>query len=88
MIINQSYEILARENNIRKSDNGNKFFEILTKYPEIELYDDDSHPSKYGSFLNACIFYKMLTNKKATDLIYTEEIEPEKAKLLKYIADE
>lgn len=86
--INQSYELIARENNIKKSTNGTKFFEARTKYPEIELYDDDSHPSKYGAFLNACIFYKMLTAKKAAELAFNGEIEPEKAKLLKYIADE
>lgn len=86
-VINKSYETLAKDNNLIKSSNGTKFFEVITKYPEIELYDDDSHPSKYGSFLNACIFYQMLTGKKASELTFNGGIEPEKAKLLKYITD-
>lgn len=85
-LINESYSLVAKKNGIKKSDNGTKFYEILTKYPEIELYDDDSHPNANGSFLNACVFYQMLTNKKATDLKYNGEIEPKTAELLKKIA--
>jgi hypothetical protein len=69
-----------------KSDNGNKFYEVLTKHPEIELYEDDSHPNKYGAFLNACVFYQMLTDKKASELKFNREIEPKTAELLKQVA--
>lgn len=86
-LINESYDIVAEKNGINKSDNGTKFYEILTEYPEIELYDDYSHPNANGSFLNACIFYQMLTNEKATDLKYNGEIEPKTAELLKKIAE-
>ena len=86
-IINESYDLVAKENNLMKSDNGTKFFEVLTKHPEIELYEDDSHPNKYGAFLNACVFYQILTNQKASDLKYNGEIEPKTAKLLKEIAE-
>lgn len=86
-LINESYDSVARKNNLLKSDNGNKFYEVLTNYPEIELYEDDSHPNKYGAFLNACIFYQMLTNKKASELKFTGEIEPKIAELLKQIAE-
>ena len=70
-----------------KSDNGNKFYEVLTNYPEIELYEDDSHPNKYGAFFIFCIFYQILTNKKASELKFTGEIEPKIAELLKQIAE-
>ena len=86
-VINEAYEKLATDNNLIRSDNGTKFFETQLKHPEIELYDDNSHPSKFGSFLNACIFYQMLTDKKASALNYNGEIEPEKSKLLKDMAD-
>lgn len=84
-LINAAYDSVAQKNDLIKSDNGNKYYEVLTKYPTIELYEDDSHPNKYGAFLNACIFYQLLTNKKAVDIFYTGEIEPEIAKLLKQI---
>ncbi|ESU19436.1 DUF4886 domain-containing protein [Flavobacterium sp. SM15] len=86
-IINEAYDLVAKENDLIKSDNGNKFYEVRTKYPEIELYEDDSHPNKYGAFLNACIFYQMLSNKKVSNLKYNGEIEPKTAKLLKKIAE-
>ena len=85
-LINESYDLVAEKNGIKKSDNGTKFYEILTEYPKIELYDDDIHPNANGSFLNACVFYQMLTNNKASDLKYNGEIEPKTAELLKKIA--
>jgi riboflavin synthase len=86
-VINESYEQVAKENDLIQSDNGNKFFEMLTQHPEIELYEDESHPNQNGSFLNACIFYRMLTRKKASDLKYTGKIDPATAELLKKISD-
>ena len=85
-IINESYSLVSKSNSIIKSDNGTKFYEVLTKHPEIELYEDHIHPNKYGSFLNACVFYQMLTDKKASELKYNGEIAPKKAELLKQIA--
>ena len=86
-LINESYDLVAQKNSLLKSDNGAKFYEVLTKHPEIELYEDDSHPNKYGAFLNACVFYQMLTDKKASELKYTGEIEPKTAELLKKISE-
>jgi hypothetical protein len=85
-LINESYDLVVQKNNLLKSDNGNKFYEVLTKHPEIELYEDDSHPNKYGAFLNACVFYQMLTDKKASELKFNGAIEPKTAELLKQVA--
>lgn len=86
-LINESYDLVAQKNSLLNSDNGTKFYEVLTKHPEIELYEDDSHPNKYGAFLNACVFYQMLTDKKASELKYNGEIEPKTAELLKKISE-
>lgn len=85
-LINQAYDLVAKTNNIVKSDNGTKFYEVLTKHPKIELYEDSSHPNKYGAFLNACIFYQILTESKSCDLKYNGEIEPEIGYILKKIS--
>jgi hypothetical protein len=82
-MINQAYQELADNNSIEKSNNGNLFFKIREKHPEIELFDDSFHPSKYGSFLNACEFYQIFSNKKVTDIEYNAEIESNIAELLK-----
>ncbi|MEH6538349.1 MAG: DUF4886 domain-containing protein [Psychroserpens sp.] len=86
-LINESYDLIAQKNNLLKSDNGNKFYEVLTNHTEIELYEDDIHPNKYGAFLNACVFYQMLTDKKASELKFNGEIEPKTAELLKQVAE-
>ena len=85
-LINEAYEIVAEENGLIKSENGNKFYELITKHPEVELYEDNIHPNKYGSFLNACIFYQLITGKKAAGLKYNAAIEPTIATLLKKAA--
>jgi hypothetical protein len=85
-LINESYDLVAQKNNLLKSNNRTKFYVVLTTHPKIELYEDDSHPNKYGSFLNACIFYQMLSDKKSPELKYNREIESKTAELLKQIA--
>jgi hypothetical protein len=85
-LINKSYDLVAEKNSLLKSDNGTKYYEVLTNYSEIELYEDNNHPNKYGAFLNACIFYQILTDKKASELKYNGEIEPKTAEILKAIA--
>lgn len=86
-LINESYDLLAEKYELTASDNGNKFYEILTEYPEISVYEDNIHPNTYGAFLNACIFYQMLTGKKASGLKFNGEIGPKTAGLLKKIAE-
>lgn len=84
--INQAYEITAVENNLIRSNNAEKAYSIMTSYPEIELYEDSMHPNENGSFLNACIFYQILTGYEASGLQYVAEIDPEIANVIKDIA--
>lgn len=86
-LLNQAHDLLAKKYTLTKSDNGNKFYEVLTRYPKINLYEDDSHPNTHGAFLNACIFYKILTKKKPSGLKFIGDLEPEIAKSLKQIAE-
>lgn len=86
-LINESYNSVAAKYGLITSENGNKVYEILTEYPDINVYEDDIHPNKYGAFLNACVFYQMLTNKKASELKFIGEIEPNIAELLKNISE-
>ncbi|WP_231632514.1 DUF4886 domain-containing protein [Mangrovimonas sp. TPBH4] len=85
-VINESYDVLANAHGLTKTDNGTKFLEVSNTHPEVELYDDSMHPNQYGAFLNACIFYQILTNQKATTLKYHGDIAPKTATLLKQIA--
>lgn len=85
-LISEGYSLLASKNDLIQSKNSEKFFEVMTKYPDIELLEDDSHPNKTGAFFNACIFYNLLTNKDVSQLNYSGEIKPETANRLKKMA--
>jgi len=87
-LINDSYTNIAKKKNLIKSDNGNIAYQIIINYPEIELYKDKIHPSEYGSFLNACIFYQMITNNKASSLKYTGQLDEQKANIIKKVVSQ
>jgi len=86
-LINKAYKSVADKNNIEKTDNGNLFFRVEKRNPEIELLEDQIHPSELGAFLNACVFYQILTNKKATDLKYYGKLDRKIANHLKKLAE-
>lgn len=85
--IDAAYNEVANNNNLVKSNNGSKYFEVLLKHTEIELYEDESHPNANGSFLNACIFYQLLMGMNASNLKYNGKIEPKLAAELKRISE-
>jgi hypothetical protein len=86
-LITTSYDLVAKENDLIKAEIGAKYYEIRVNYPKIELYEDDSHPNENGAYLNACLFYQILTGEKASGLSFNGAIEPNTATLLKKIAE-
>lgn len=85
--LNQSAQIISNESNLITSDHCNLRYKVMTKLPQIILNEEDHHPSQAGSFLNACQFYKILTNKKVSMLKYNGSLNPKEAQLLKEITD-
>jgi len=81
--VDEAYTFIANATNIEKSNNGNIANRFLSSYPDIEIFEDDQHPSMAGAFLNACIFYEMLTNKKAKNLIFSGKLDPKTSKIIK-----
>ncbi|WP_400077285.1 DUF4886 domain-containing protein [Winogradskyella sp. R77965] len=86
-IINSVYQELADNNKIERSNHTNLFLNIRKEHPEIELFDDSFHPSVYGSFLSACEFYQLLTDKNASGIKYNGGIESDLAGILKKTAE-
>lgn len=53
------------------------YFELCKKkYPELSLFEstEDTHPSALGSYLIACVFFKILTGEKTADVKYSETL--------------
>ena len=93
----QEFETLEKEyNNIAMlihadiADVGYYFELCKKKYPTIPLYFsmDDYHPSKEGSYLIACVFFKNITKEKLRDIKFYGDIDKKTAKILRNLVDE
>jgi hypothetical protein len=63
------YEQLAQKHGLRNARAGEVWEDIRQLRPELELYDPDgSHPSPIGSYVNAVLFYCLLTGESAQGL--------------------
>lgn len=81
--LNSSYKSIAENFGLEKTDHGDVFQRVFKKHPELEILEDEMHPSKLGAFLSACIFYEMITKKDASELEYTADLDSKKSEVLK-----
>ena len=62
--ISASYGELARATGAKLVQVGPAWQSLLSKHPDIDLYSPDgSHPSPLGSYLAACVFYRLIYNE-------------------------
>jgi hypothetical protein len=62
--LRESYMEMSTDNNATTSPVGVAWKNVRDSFPSIELYTgDESHPSIYGSYLAACVFYATLYQK-------------------------
>lgn len=67
--IRTAYEQLARETGATVVPVGLAWERARNLRPDIELFaKDGSHPSPLGSYLTACVFYRVLTGKEIDNL--------------------
>ncbi len=85
--INMGYDSVSLATKIKNLPVTNCFAEIIKDYPEINLYEDDSHPSKLGAYLNACIFYKYFSKQKAITINYFGDIDKKTALMIQKVVD-
>lgn len=69
--LRESYMEMADSNNAAVSPVGVAWKTVRDSFPLIELYSpDESHPSIYGSYLAACVFYATLYQKSPIGSTY------------------
>lgn len=66
---------------------GEMYLQVLEQHPEIELFDDETHPSVAGAYLSALTFYRYLTGNKVAFLEYDAGLEKGEVDNLKSIVD-
>jgi hypothetical protein len=84
-LLNIIFDTIAKDNKISKTNHCSLHYKVRTEFPEIELYDDEYHPSESGSFFNALEFYRILTNDKIAKLKYVGKLDIKSAKKLKSV---
>lgn len=90
----KTYSEMAIELKCKIAPCGPAWKVINEKYPQIDLYqpnDGNCHQSLKGAYLNACIFYKIVTGKSPIGLPYkgkTFKLSPKEAKILQKVAND
>ncbi|MEY8761082.1 hypothetical protein [Chryseobacterium tongliaoense] len=81
--LENQYALIAKETNITHTKHSALEYEFEKNYPYFNMWDDDSHPSKIGSYFNACIFYKMFSGSSLKDTGENFNIYPETASVIR-----
>jgi hypothetical protein len=83
----ESYTEMAQSNDALLAPVGIAWQNIREEYPELNLYSSDgSHPSIYGSYLAACVFYSILFSDNPTTEFYPEGMNNDEAEIIQEFA--
>jgi len=74
--LKQSYKLFADSTKAIIAPAGEAFRSVITNSPSVELYiPDQSHPSLYGTYLTAAVFYETLFQRSVLNSTYTAGID-------------
>lgn len=83
----ESYTEMAQSNDALLAPVGIAWQNIREEYPELNLYSSDgSHPSIYGSYLAACVFYSILFSDDPTTEYYPNGMTNDEAEIIQEFA--
>lgn len=85
--IAHNYMSISNELNAMLAPAGIAFMRCASSYPEIELWDEDmNHPSPAGTYLAACVLYKVLYDQSPEGLGYSGDLDEQTAQKLQTVA--
>lgn len=83
--ISKAYNEMASRFDVDVVPCGLLFSQVRQWRPDLNLFDDDKHPSKFGTYLNALALFKYFTKEKTTVIpnrLFTNDSNNEKLYLL------
>ncbi|WP_349674830.1 DUF4886 domain-containing protein [Lacrimispora sp.] len=81
------YINIAKELDAMLAPAGIAFMRCSSQFPEVELWDEDeNHPSPAGTYLSACVLYKVLYDQSPEGLPYFGDLDEQTAGKLQLIA--
>jgi len=84
--VSREYTIAGNENKLLIIPAGLAFSKSIQTHPEIDLYTDDKHPSREGTYLAAATIYASIFQTSPVGNTYKFDIKPEVRKKLQVIA--
>ncbi len=86
--LTSAYLEIAQELNATVSPVGVAWKKCIAANPDINLFSsDNSHPSIYGTYLTACVFYATIFQKTPFGISFYSSLNEEEAKILQNIAE-
>lgn len=81
-----TYRRLARDLGAGVAPAGEAWRRVRSQRPDIDLYRDESHPSKVGAYLIACVFYATLFDRNPEGSSFVAGLAPDVAAALQSAA--
>lgn len=86
-LLRERYVQMAHDNNAVTAPCGEAWRNVIASGPTYDLYQpDESHPSLYGSYLNACVFYATMFRKSPVGLPFMSTLPTADAYFLQQVA--
>ena len=85
--LNRIYVAMAKDNHALLSPVGMAWAIVRKDQPNMDLYQDEFHPNLTGSYLAACVFYRVIFKESPVGLPYPKEINKKVALYLQRTAD-
>ncbi|MBO0949193.1 DUF4886 domain-containing protein [Fibrella forsythiae] len=86
-LLKMGYDSVCISTQVDMVDINRIYYKALKEQPSIKLFDQDSHPTKLGAYLNAYLFYKFLVDRHLSSLAYYGDLAKEDALLLQKLSD-
>jgi hypothetical protein len=85
----RGYAKLGAQLNTPVAPVGLAWAEALRQEPGLDLWaSDGKHPNALGSYLAACVFYRLLSGRDPSGSMFTGEVPPARARFFQEIANE
>ena len=85
--VNRSYRTMARENSALVAPVGVVWQRLRTEVPNLELYADNTHPNINGSYLVACVLFKVMFRENSARLPAPDGVTRQSAQTIQSITD-
>lgn len=86
--LENQYAAIAKETNLTVTKHSAMEYIFEKEHPDLNMWHDDAHPSKIGSYFNACVFFKLFSDKNLKHIKENFDINPETASAIRNFVED